>query len=77
MSAIQNIFRRISSALAKRQLVGRDVAGNCYYKKIESDFSGGSFERRMMVPGDKCVLLKVACKSVSCTVDRACNRLAD
>ncbi len=53
MSSLGNVIKRLSSLLAKRQLVGKDSAGNMYYMKAETDFNGTSFERRLMVPGNK------------------------
>lgn len=53
MNNLKLALNRISNALARRQLVGKDGAGNSYYKKLETDFSGTTFERRTMVPGDR------------------------
>ena len=58
-SGFSGIVKRISSMLARRKLVGRDSAGNQYFKKLEYDMSGENFERRTMVPGNRLGLLEV------------------
>lgn len=50
---IASLFNRVSNAISKRQLVGRDALGNYFYKKVEVDLSGSEFERRTMVPADR------------------------
>ena len=64
MSSFGNVLKRLSSLFARRQLVGKDTFGNHYYQKLETDFNGTSFERRLMVPGNKCA----SCPQLASTV---------
>ena len=50
---VTSMFNRVSNALSRRQLVGKDALGNTFYKKVEVDLSGTEFERRTMVPADR------------------------
>lgn len=50
---VTSIFNRITNAVSRRQLVGRDALGNAFYRKVEVDLSGSEFERRTMVPADR------------------------
>ena len=86
MNSFGNVFKRISSLFVRRQLVGKDSTGNCYYKKVETDFNGTSFERRLMVPGNKCacssqhaescLLQSLITEDGSCGMKFKCLRLA-
>lgn len=57
-AGIGGIFKRISSIFARRVLVGKDKAGNLYYKRMDCDMSGTDFERRIMVPGNRSAPLR-------------------
>lgn len=45
-----SVFNRLKSAVTGKEFVGKDAFGNCFYKKIEADVSGGQIERRLMEP---------------------------
>lgn len=50
---LRSVLTRVKNAISRRELVGTDAYGNNFYRKVETDFSGATLERRTMEAAHK------------------------